>query len=231
MKWNIVVVLLFSLIMIQAADAQKSAKRIKITGVVVDANNNPVEGVVIFVDDVKTDEVTNSKGEYSIKVSPDAKKLTVLTSYNDIKEIEINGNRVINFKLDKVIPGSVEQKEKESESVDIGYGTVKKEQSAGGSKKINVNKTRTRTYSNIYEMIKSEVPGVQVVGTSVRLLQGSGSFTSSEEPLFVVDGTIVNQIGNIDPSQVRSISLLKGADASIYGSRGANGVIVIITIK
>lgn len=77
------------------------------------------------------------------------------------------------FKLDKVIPGSVEQKEKESENVDIGYGTVKKEQSAGGSKKINVNKTRTRTYSNIYEMIKSEVPGVQVVGTSVRLLQGS----------------------------------------------------------
>jgi len=231
MKWNIVVILLLSLISIQVVDAQKSVKKIKITGVVVDANNRPVEGAVLLIDDVKTDAITNSKGKYSIKVSPDAKKLTVLTSYNDIKEIEINGNRVINFKLDKVIPGSVEQKEKESESVDIGYGTVKKEQSAGGAKKINVNKTRTRTYSNIYEMIKSEVPGVQVVGNSVRLLQGSGSFTSSEEPLFVVDGTIVNQIGNIDPSQVRSISLLKGADASIYGSRGANGVIVITTIK
>lgn len=69
MKWNIVVVLFLSLISIQVVDAQKSVKKIKITGVVVDANNSPVEGAVILIDDVKTDAITNSKGEYSIKVS------------------------------------------------------------------------------------------------------------------------------------------------------------------
>lgn len=61
--------------------------------------------------------------------------------------------------------------------------------------------------------------------------RGPGSLTSSTEPLFVVDGTIVYQINNIVPSQVRSISLLKGSAASIYGARGANGVIVITLIK
>jgi hypothetical protein len=80
------------------------------------------------------------------------------------------------------------------------------------------NNARSKSYSNIFEMIKSEVTGVQVVGTSIQLQQGSGSLTSSTKPLFVLDGTIVTQINDIVPSQVSSISSLKGPAASIYSA-------------
>jgi TonB-dependent SusC/RagA subfamily outer membrane receptor len=75
-------------------------------------------------------------------------------------------------------------------------------------------------------MIKGEVPGVQVNGTSITI-RGTGSIMSSTEPLFIVDGIAVNQISDISPVEVKSIEVLKGASASIYGSRGANGVILI----
>ena len=232
MKWNIIFVLLLSLFSIQVSYAQKPGKKIKITGVVVDANRKPVEGALIMVDGVKSDEVTDSKGAYSIKVLPAAKTLTVLSLYtNEMKAIDINGNSVVNFILGKTSTNTSEQVKKQSETVDIGYGTNSKERSSNSVRKSDINATTGKSYLNIYEMIKSEVPGVSVNGTSIHLQQGSGSFTSSTEPLFVVDGTIVYDISGVIPSQVRSISLIKGSDASIYGARGANGVIVITLIK
>jgi len=232
MKWNIVIVLLLSIISIQPSHAQKANKKIKITGVVVDANRRPVEGAIILVDEVKTDVVTNSQGIYKIKVLPTAKTITVLSLFNNsIKVTDINGNTEVNVILDKAGTNAVEEVPRESETVDIGYGTTEKDQASSSGRKADLNKSRAKSYLNIYDMIKSEVPGVRVNGTSVQLQQGSGSLTSSTEVLFVVDGTIVNQINDIVPSQVRSISLLKGSTASIYGARGANGVILITTIK
>ena len=232
MKCKILFVLLLSLFSIQVSYAQKSNKKIKITGTVVDANSRPVEGALIMVDGVKSDEVTDSKGAYSIKVLPTAKTLTVLSLYtNEMKAIDINGISVVNFILGKAGINTGEQVQKQSETVDIGYGTNRKDQSSNSVSKTDINTARGKSYLNIYEMIKSEVPGVTVNGTSIQLQQGPGSFTSATEPLFVVDGTVVNQINNIVPSEVRSISLLKGSAAAIYGSRGANGVIVITLIK
>jgi len=165
-------------------------------------------------------------------VLPTAKTLTVLSLYtNEMKAIDINGISVVNFILGKAGINTGEQVQKQSETVDIGYGTNRKDQSSNSVSKTDINTARGKSYLNIYEMIKSEVPGVTVNGTSIQLQQGPGSFTSATEPLFVVDGTVVNQINNIVPSEVRSISLLKGSAASIYGSRGANGVIVITLIK
>jgi TonB-dependent SusC/RagA subfamily outer membrane receptor len=230
MKWNIAFILLLSVLSVQVSQAQKSGK-IKITGVVVDYERKPVEGAFIFVDKVKTDIVTDSKGIYTIKVLPIAKSLTVLSLYGDIKEMEINGNTVINFILDKTSNKAGGSLQKESEIFDIGYGTAKKEKMVNSVPQAQGNNSRSKSYLNIFEMIKSEVPGVQVDGTSIQLQQGSGSLISSTEPLFVLDGTIVNQINDIVPSQVSSISLLKGPAASIYGVRGANGVIVINSIK
>lgn len=229
MKYKILFILFLSLFSIQASVAQKSNKKIKITGTVVDANSVPIAGALILVDGVQTDVVTNSKGEYTIKVLPAAKTLTILSLFNnDMKAMDINGSTVVNFNLDKAISGQVQKK---AETVDIGYGTDSKNKTSNSVRKTDIKETTGKSYLNIFEMIKSEVPGVSVNGTSIQLQQGSGSFTSSTEPLFVVDGTVVSDISNIIPSQVRSISLLKGSAASIYGARGANGVIVIKLIK
>jgi TonB-dependent SusC/RagA subfamily outer membrane receptor len=75
-------------------------------------------------------------------------------------------------------------------------------------------------------MIRGEVAGVQVNGKSIRI-QGPSSFNLSTEPLFVVDGIVVTSIDEISPQMVKSIDILKGSAASIYGSRGSNGVILI----
>jgi TonB-dependent SusC/RagA subfamily outer membrane receptor len=75
-------------------------------------------------------------------------------------------------------------------------------------------------------MIKGRIPGVSVTGNTI-MIQGPISFTTSSTPLFVVDGTVVSSIDNISPIEVSSIDILKGPAAAIYGSRGANGVILI----
>lgn len=232
MKYKFLFILLLSLFSFQVTFAQKTNKKIKISGTVVDANSKPVEGAIILVDGVQTDVITNSKGVYSVKVLPTAKTLTVLLLYtNEMKAIDINGNSEVNFNFGKEATSTSDQVQKKSEAVDIGYGTNTKERASTAVRKSDVNTTTGKSYLNIYEMIKSEVAGVTVNGTSIQLQQGPGSFTSSTEPLFVVDGTIVYDISNIIPSQVHSISLLKGSAASIYGSRGANGVLVITLIK
>jgi TonB-dependent SusC/RagA subfamily outer membrane receptor len=95
--------------------------------------------------------------------------------------------------------------------------------------KIDGTNKKYAAYRDIYDMIRGEIPGVQVRGKSI-LIQGPGSLNLSTEPLLVVDGVIINSIDDISPREVKSIEVLKGASASIYGSRGANGVIMIYLI-
>ena len=79
-------------------------------------------------------------------------------------------------------------------------------------------------------MIKGQFSGVRVIGTSIQIM-GPSSISGNDEPLFIVDGVPVERIDNISPGQVKSIEILKDASASIYGSRGANGVLVISLIS
>ena len=85
------------------------------------------------------------------------------------------------------------------------------------------------TYNNIYEMIRCEVNGVTVSGRNIQIQQAH-SFFGGSTPLFVVNGVIVPSIDNVNPMEVKSIALLKGSSASIYGVNGSNGVICI-TLK
>jgi hypothetical protein len=88
---------------------------------------------------------------------------------------------------------------------------------------------KINTYIDIYQMIRQELPGVVVSGRSI-MVQGQNSFLGSSQPLFVVNGNIVNSIDYINPQEVKSIKLLKGSYANIYGVEGANGVISITLI-
>ena len=230
MKWKIIFILLLSCWVIQVAFAQKPNKKIIITGVVLDSHKKPVQNVLIFVDKVKTNSVTDSKGAYRIKVSPSAKRIVAYSHFNGTREMEINGNRIVNFNLDGVGNDSIQPVGSESEMIDVGYGEIRKENLTTPINKIDGQKSRYAAYNNVFEMISGEFPGVVVNGTSINI-QNSYSFQLSTEPLYVVDGTIVPQINEIVPSHVKSIEVLKGASASIYGARGGNGVIVITLIS
>jgi TonB-dependent SusC/RagA subfamily outer membrane receptor len=142
-------------------------------------------------------------------------------------EEPINGRERINFTFEGSVPDQMSDKvDRGEESINIGYGSVKRKDMTGTVNKIDGTNPKYASYQNIYEMIRGEVPGVQVTGNSIRI-QGASSLTLSTEPLFVVDGAIVNSIDYIQPFMVKSINILKGSSAAIYGSRGANGVILI----
>ena len=95
---------------------------------------------------------------------------------------------------------------------------------------INDEKVDFSMYSNIYDALRGRVPGVSVRGNSV-IIRGGNTFGGNLEPLFVVDGIIVSKFvfSSVPPSDIKSIKVLKGSEASIYGSRGGNGVIEVET--
>jgi len=116
----------------------------------------------------------------------------------------------------------------DDEMVQIGYGKVSKDELVGSVSTVTNDDSNKRIYRDIYDMIVGEVPGVSVEGSSIRI-RGNGSLLGSNDPLLVVDGSPVVSIANISPNDVESINVLKGSSTAIYGTRGANGVILIKT--
>jgi TonB-dependent SusC/RagA subfamily outer membrane receptor len=125
------------------------------------------------------------------------------------------------------------------DSVDVGYGSMDKDQLTGSVSTVAGEDEATRRTRTLAEML-SRVPGVRVIetpggGLSVRI-RGNTSFLASEEPLFVIDGVVIQAGGEglqtINPNTIESITVLKDAgETAVYGSRGANGVILIKTKK
>jgi TonB-dependent SusC/RagA subfamily outer membrane receptor len=201
------------------ADAKNSDKLITISGKVLNAENKPVAGAVLYVDDLKTNTSTKNNGTYKIKVSSSAINIEVRSPEYGTSKKAINGQTSIDF----VLSGSNEQvlKSENTKIEKIAKDTIKKSSKTRG--------TKMNTYNDIYQMIRAEVTGVVVSGRSVQIQQGH-SFYGSSTPLFVINGVIVNSIDDVNPRDVKSIRILKGSEAAIYGINGTNGVISI-TLK
>jgi TonB-dependent SusC/RagA subfamily outer membrane receptor len=231
MKSKIFILVLFSVFCFTSVSGQKSNKKIAVTGLVTDAQKKPIAGALVLIDGNNTNISTNNKGMYKIKVRPDADTLTIVTFNNGIRSEFINGRNTINFTLGGPISSNPDMQKynNNNEDVNIGYGTVKQRNLLTPVSTIDGKSGKYATYKNIYEILRG-TPGVMVNGNTVKI-QGQSSFNSGTEPLFVVDGVSVESIDGIPPSQVESISVLKGASTSIYGSRGANGVILITLIR
>jgi|WetSurMetagenome_2_1015567.scaffolds.fasta_scaffold178361_2 TonB-dependent starch-binding outer membrane protein SusC len=218
-------VVLATITIIPVSAQQKPSKKIKLSGTVVDLYKLPVRNAIIIVDKGMSQTVTNNKGYYKLKVKPDAKTIAVLLDGN-MNEQPINGRNIIDFKLSEVI-----QKEGEGNNnnvVNVGYGYTKKADVITNVNQVDGQKKGNPTFSTIYDMLRT-VPGVLINGSTI-YIQGITS-NNSNTPLFLVNGVIVESIDNILPQDVNSIEVLKGAAAAIYGSRAANGVIMIELIK
>jgi TonB-dependent SusC/RagA subfamily outer membrane receptor len=230
MRTKIFVVIMFSAFCLTTVSGQKSNKKITISGYVVDNSQYPVANAAILIDDKETILVTDTKGYYKIKVNSSARKLSIRVPEAGIVAESIDGRRRINFKLDSRITLQMENLYRaEDDEINVGYGTEQKKNLTSPVNKIDGTEKKFASYSTIYDMIRGEVPGVRVSGKSIKV-QNASSFLMGTDPLFVVDGVTVESIDLVMPQMVRSIEVLKGASASIYGSRGSNGVI-LITLK
>lgn len=115
---------------------------------------------------------------------------------------------------------------RKADVVDIGYGKQDRGSLTTAVSSVSIDEETAPMYRNIYEMIQGKCPGVYVEGTRI-IIRGESTLYASKDPLFIVDGAPVNSIDWISPHDVKSIDVLKDASASIYGFRGANGVIII----
>ncbi len=231
MKAKTILIVLIALIAGHHAEAQKKGKMITVTGTVTNVRLLPVSGALIVVDGQSSGITSKSSGTFKIKLRPDTRSVGAYTKNLGTALVMYEGQTVLDFVLDstKVIPNFVPEMDEGDRKIDIGYGTVRKRDMTTQVGYIDGQSYANASYTDIYELIKGKVPGVQVTGNKI-LIRGINSINSDTGPLFVVDGIVVSSIDNIPPQQVKSITVLKGSDASIYGSRGAGGVILITLI-
>jgi TonB-dependent starch-binding outer membrane protein SusC len=230
MKLKVAFLILLSSVCIFGLNAQKGNKKFTISGTVLSADKNPIANAIIMIDDQKTNSLTDANGKYKVKVKPDAVKIGIFTFGQGTREEAINGRTTIDFNFstsggqkaanDNQAPGE--------QGVNTGYGSIKEKNLTTTVKKIDGTNKRYASYTSISEMIQREVSGVKVDGSSV-VIQNSQDLWGSVPALIVVDGVSSYNLPDFSPSIVKSIEVLKGNAAAIYGSRGYGGVIVIKT--
>lgn len=230
MKIKLILLILVSSLCINSITAQKSNKKVTITGTVLNALRVPIVNAIVMIDDQKTNSMTDANGNYKVKVKPTALKIGIFTFGSGTFEDSIKGRTRIDFNFgttrtqqttdQTIAPGE--------QGVNTGYGVVKEKNLTTNVNKIDGTNKKYATYHSISEMIQREVSGVKVDGSSV-IIQGSKDFFGSVPALIVVDGVSSYELPDILPSSVKSIEVLKGTAASIYGSRGYGGAIIIKT--
>lgn len=226
MKRKVLNIFFILLIFVQSLSGQdKTSGRKKITGLILDSYKNPVTEVLVMVDNKQVSPVISGKGRYRMRIRNDAKVITVLNYHLGSIEKTYIGQDTINFIFNSPLIDN-KPSEKPVNVLNIGYGNVEESDLNADVTQITNNPQISAKYNNIFDMIKGELPGVIVSGNSIRI-QGTSSITASNEPLFILNGMEIIDVRGINPSDVKSISLIRGPAASIYGSRGANGVIDI----
>lgn len=229
MRTKIFFLILLSVLCINNISAQKN-KKITITGTVLGVDKRPITNAIIMIDNQKTNSLTDLKGTYKVKVKRKAVKIGIFTFGNGIREEDINGRTRIDFNFGTMaIQQPPDQNiEPGEEGVGTGYGIVKKKNLTTDVNKIDGTNKKYATYSSIADMIQREVSGARISGSSV-IIQDSKNLWGSVPALIVVDGVYMDGLPDIAPAQVKSIEVLKGTSAAIYGSRGYGGAIVIKT--
>lgn len=137
-------------------------------------------------------------------------------------------------RIERALLDSLRLHRVEQDSVNVGYGYVKRKNLTSAVSKVSMDQVQVGSYAHIGEYLAGRVPGlvVQKTGSGYKyIIRGATSIYASSDPLFIVDGMEVMDIDYLNPRDVKSVEVLKDAAASIYGTRGACGVILITTRK
>ena len=201
-----------------------------ITGVVTDETGEPLIGAGVMVEGTQIGTITGIDGDYSLTVPADA--VNLVFSYigfsNQVVPIEGRTKIDIVMTADQTFLDEV---------VVVGYATVKRRDLLGSVSSVNSEKLAEQPVTTVSQALSGKMAGVSVVTTEgdpdadIKIrVRGGGSITQDNSPLYIVDGFPVESINDISSSEIASIDVLKDAfSTAIYGSRGANGVVIVTT--
>ena len=199
------------------------------TGHVTDSQG-PLIGATVMEKGTNNGTVTDFDGNFTLNVKPGATLVISYVGYES-QEVKAGDNVRVNLKEDGHVVNEV---------VVIGYGTQRREAVTGSVANIGGEKLNQIAASNAAEALQGRVAGVLMTQTSSKpgaemqiRIRGQRSLSASNDPLIVLDGIpFMGQLSDINPADIKSMDILKDASATaIYGSRGANGVIIITTVK
>lgn len=208
------------------------AQTTRATGTVSDSNGEPVIGAAVVVKGTTVGTVTDLDGNFSINLPAGNK--TLVFSMIGMLPVEAQASSNMRIVLEEDAKALAEV------VIDVPYGVAKKESFTGSAEVIDNTKITKRPVANVTKAIEGQVTGIRATsgtgqpgeGATIRI-RGIGSINASNEPLYVVDGAPYDgSISAINPNDIASITVLKDAAAgALFGSRGANGVIMIATKK
>jgi TonB-linked SusC/RagA family outer membrane protein len=208
----------------------QEATQIEVQGVVTDEDGIPIPGVNVTEKGVQNGAITNMEGQYSISVSPSGILVFSFVGFEP-QELSVDNRTTINISLTNDI-GQLD------EVVVIGYQTVRKKDLTGSVGIVNTSDAKDIVARSVPEALQGLSPGVSVRNggapgqQAVVNIRGLSTFFGNASPLYIIDGMFADPNTTINPNDVESIQVLKDASAAaIYGSRAANGVIIVTTIK
>ena len=202
---------------------------ITVSGVVMGSDGEPLMGVNVVEKGTTNGTITDLDGKYTLNVGSNAVLQFSYIGYVS-SDIAVNGQRTVNVTMK-------EDSQNLDEVVVVGYGTVRKADLAGSVSVLDNKAFKDQPIKQVSDALQGRVSGVQVQssgvpGGTVKIrVRGSGSINRSNDPLYVIDG-IVRESGltGLNPDDIQSMQILKDASSTaIYGSRGANGVVLITT--
>jgi len=208
-----------------------SSKTMLVVGKITDEKGAPLPGVSVKVKGTSTGATSNEEGNYTITVKEDAVLVFSFIGFTP-QEVKVAQRKTINIVMKTQSTGL-------DEVVVIGYGAVQKQDLTGSVGQVKIDEMRKAPVSSIDQALAGRVAGVSVSANDGQpgspaeiVIRGGTSLTQSNTPLYVIDGFPVEDfsLASLNPNDIQSINILKDASATaIYGSRGANGVVVIET--
>ena len=222
--------LTFIVLLIVSSSTAIAQELMKVTGLVVDQNAEPLIGVTVKVkDDAKSGTVTGLDGDFSIMVQKGKTLVFSYLGYQTKEVAAITSKLKINMKEDNKMLDDV---------VVVGYGVQKKSSVTGAISQVKKEDIENRTITNAKAALQGKTAGVQVIssssapGSSPTIRIRGYSSNISSDPLYVVDGVRLGDISGLDPNDIASMEVLKdAASAAIYGAEAGNGVVLITTKK
>lgn len=215
----------------EAVVAKQTQQSQKVSGTVTTATGEPVPGATVVVKGTTMGTVTDFDGHYTISVVPADATLVISFVGMKIVEVPVANQSVIDIEMEEESIGL-------EEVVAIGYGVQKKKLATGANMNVKGEDIQALNTTTAMDALKGITPGVNITqsngqpgaGNKINI-RGIGT-TGNSSPLYIVDGVIQGNIDYLSPNDIESIDVFKdAASAAIYGSRGANGVILVTTKK